>query len=546
MELILGICIFIIILCYICKKYNNQIIEGLNDMKDTLCSTGLNECDCSENENSGILPTTEELQTKFPFIVKIKSSKIKFDWKEPYQNGDTVEGTGTGFFFTKDLLLTCSHVVIDSTAIMIKIPNFDDLYPATIVGICPDLDIALLTTNFNFTDKYLTSIGIEDSTKPFFEFGDSDCVNIGDVVYTIGYPLDNTITSTNSTINGRSEGLLKTDTTINPGNSGGPLFKNKKIIGIISSKVISSGIEGTGYVIPIKQYLNIKEFMIQCYDKCKNEKYFKNKIVFTPRLGAKFQNSQNSIMSVVGNNSIACKKGYFIREIINNCSFSKANILPGDILCCFNGYKLNNDGETEVCWSEEKIPLIDLMKRHTINQEISVIIWKGENHHEKEQNKVVKKNIKLTNPFIESGLRVYYPKFENIDYEVFAGIVIMKLTHNHVSLFDFETLSKYRKIENYHKNLLIITHIFPSTKISNLNILGVGDIITEVNGIQVSDIDNYRMALRKPLNGTYISYRTIDNYYCVLKLNDIKNEYKSIYPFNESIIYEHYNSLLSE
>ena len=58
-------------------------------------------------------------------------------------------------------------------------------------------------------------------------------------------------------------------------------------------------------------------------------------------------------------------------------------------------------------------------------------------------------------------------------------------------------------------NYLIITHIFPNSYISNINILNVGDIIVKVNDYEISNIEQYNNALLKPIISDNIPYMKI-------------------------------------
>lgn len=53
-----------------------------------------------------------------------------------------------------------------------------------------------------------------------------------------------------------SRDLIQTDVAINPGNSGGPLLnQHGAVIGIVTEKMVSQGIEGLGFALPISESL---------------------------------------------------------------------------------------------------------------------------------------------------------------------------------------------------------------------------------------------------------------------------------------------------
>ena len=45
--------------------------------------------------------------------------------------------------------------------------------------------------------------------------------------------------------------MIQSDAGISPGNSGGPMLNMKgEIIGVVTSKIVASGVEGVGFAIP--------------------------------------------------------------------------------------------------------------------------------------------------------------------------------------------------------------------------------------------------------------------------------------------------------
>jgi len=178
-------------------------------------------------------------------------------WFEPSdgsQGGLTAMGTGTGFIFQQDgYIMTNQHVIADADEIQVTLQGDGKPYTAKVIGEREDLDVAILKIEPR-----------DGSTSfPAVKLGDSDQLNIGDMVVAIGNPygLDQTLTvgvlsakerpiqiqDGNTT---RSyEHLLQTDASINPGNSGGPLLNAAgEVVGMNSAG--ESEAQGIGFAIP--------------------------------------------------------------------------------------------------------------------------------------------------------------------------------------------------------------------------------------------------------------------------------------------------------
>lgn len=163
-------------------------------------------------------------------------------------------GAGTGFVITDDgYIVTCYHVIDGATDISVTFSD-NTSYAATLVGGDADNDIAVLK---------IEATGL----KPVV-LGDSDLLNVGDTVTTIGNALGTLSNTTTTGIvsaldraismsDGTVMNVLQTNCTVNSGNSGGPLFNEYgEVIGIVNAKYSSSGysstasIEGIGFAIP--------------------------------------------------------------------------------------------------------------------------------------------------------------------------------------------------------------------------------------------------------------------------------------------------------
>jgi S1-C subfamily serine protease len=161
-------------------------------------------------------------------------------------------GTGSGFVWDdQGHVITNLHVIADAAAATVKLADGRD-YPATLVGVSPAHDIAVLK--------------IAPEGKPLVPvaIGTSDDLRVGQKVFAIGNPfgLDWTLTTgivsalDRSLDNDRGSvirHLIQTDAAINPGNSGGPLLDSAgRLIGINTAIYSPSGASaGVGFAVPV-------------------------------------------------------------------------------------------------------------------------------------------------------------------------------------------------------------------------------------------------------------------------------------------------------
>lgn len=173
---------------------------------------------------------------------------------------------GTGFVITSDgYILTNYHVIsyADQYGYDVSVMTYDGTsYAAKIIGTEPDNDVAVLK---------IDAAGLTPVT-----FGDSDSMAVGDTVYAVGNPLGELQFSMS---NGMVSALDRTITTeegstpinmfqitaaVNEGNSGGPVYNTSgQVIGIVTAKYSSSGVEGLGFAIPINDAVNIANELME-------------------------------------------------------------------------------------------------------------------------------------------------------------------------------------------------------------------------------------------------------------------------------------------
>lgn len=159
--------------------------------------------------------------------------------------GVTDEEVGSGVIIEKDgVIVTNYHVVANSDEIFVTLAN-GRRFQARLVGADPASDLAVLR--------------IDADDLPTAIWGDSDTVEVGEMVWAIGNPfgLDRTLTYGIVSAVGRRgvldspyQEFLQTDASINPGNSGGPLVDvHGKIMGITTA-IVGKDHSGIGFAIP--------------------------------------------------------------------------------------------------------------------------------------------------------------------------------------------------------------------------------------------------------------------------------------------------------
>lgn len=169
--------------------------------------------------------------------------------------GQQVSGvvSGTGFIITDDgYILTNYHVIEEAyeDGYDIAVLTHDGTeYAAEVVGVESENDLAVLK---------IDAVELNAVT-----LGDSNEMKVGQTIYTVGNPLgelDYTMTTgivsamdrTIRTDSNTSVNMFQIDAAVNSGNSGGPIYNTYgQVIGIVTAKYSSTGVEGLGFGIPI-------------------------------------------------------------------------------------------------------------------------------------------------------------------------------------------------------------------------------------------------------------------------------------------------------
>ncbi|UOF88889.1 trypsin-like peptidase domain-containing protein [Fodinisporobacter ferrooxydans] len=205
--------------------------------------------------NDGVVQAVNKVKSAIVGVANYGASA------NPYSQNSNIQmqGEGSGIIFDKQgYIVTNNHVVQGAAKVEVLLPNGKKTQ-AKVIGTDKYSDLAVL----QIPSSYVTGVAT---------FGNSDTLQVGEPAIAIGNPLgeefNQTVTegvisatkrmmpvmdeATGQTLN--QQAVLQTDAAINPGNSGGALVNIEgQVIGINSSKIASTGVEGMGFAIPINE-----------------------------------------------------------------------------------------------------------------------------------------------------------------------------------------------------------------------------------------------------------------------------------------------------
>ena len=252
---------------------------------------------------------------------------------EIYTYGDPAHkdliGTGSGVVISKDgYIVTNAHVLESDGYHTIKTID-DESYSATVVGRDVKTDIAVVKVGAN---KLTPAV-----------LGNSDEAVVGEQVVAIGNPAnlsstvtDGIISAINRKIRSDSTGFqmdcIQTNADISPGNSGGALVNMYgQVIGITSSKYVSSSFEGLGFAITINEAKPIIEELI-------NSGFIAGRF----RIGITLLDmgtaaKRTSIEEAIGMELPENFKGVYISSIAEDADIAKTKLVKGDFITEIDG-----------------------------------------------------------------------------------------------------------------------------------------------------------------------------------------------------------------
>jgi serine protease Do len=244
------------------------------------------------------------------------------------------ESLGSGVVVSPNgYILTANHVVDGADEIKVNVTstNGDKEYNAKVIGTDPPTDVAVLK--------------IDARDLPAITLGDSDQLEVGDIVLAIGDPfgLERTVTMGIVSALGRSgfrfggqgenqhnyQDFIQTDAAINPGNSGGALVDAEgRLVGINTGIIRNDNgdNQGVGFAVPINLARHVMDRLIQAGKVARGYLGIAFLRDLTPGLAEAF--------------GLPDQNGVLVGDVLQGTPAQAAGIKSGDVIVEFSGKKV--------------------------------------------------------------------------------------------------------------------------------------------------------------------------------------------------------------
>jgi serine protease Do len=370
-----------------------------------------------------------------------------FDDLQPREQRE--HSLGSGVIVSADgYILTNNHVVDGASDIEVSLKDKRQLN-AKVVGTDPRTDIAVLK---------IPATGL--STVPL---GNSSKLHIGDVVLAIGDPfgIGETVTMGIVSATGRRaldiegpggyEDFIQTDAAINPGNSGGALVNARgELIGI-NTAIISNGgggNQGIGFAVPVDMARHVMDQIL------------KTGKVTRGYLGVMIQEVTPDLAKAFG---LPSAEGALVGDVTPDSPGARAGLQKGDVVVAMNGQPISD-------FQDLRLRISQSAPSETVK--LQVVRNKDKRELTATLGELPNETATRTSP--ERGERA----LEGIQVETVTPAIARQL----------DLALGVRGV--------VVTQVEPRTASAEAGLMR-GDVIQEVNRRPVTDVNEFRAAVRE-------------------------------------------------
>ncbi len=262
------------------------------------------------------------------------------------------QAEGSGFVYDQNgYIVTNNHVVDGANKIVVTFYDGSEA-SARLIGTDPSSDLAVI------------KVDVDPSMIVPVPLGNSDQIEVGQIVVAIGNPFgeNNSMTTgivsglgrmlaTNSTSPSGGQysipDMIQTDTAINPGNSGGPLLNlNGEVVGVNTAIATSVGTNsGVGYAIPSDI---VRQVVPQIID---------NGMVQHPWLGISGQTLNADLAKAM--NLDPSTRGVLVSDVLENGPAAQAGLQPSTQQAVIDGIPTTVGGDVITAIDGQPVKVFD-------------------------------------------------------------------------------------------------------------------------------------------------------------------------------------------
>jgi S1-C subfamily serine protease len=347
-------------------------------------------------------------------LVRIVASSQEPDYLQPWSGGSIGGGSGSGFVIEGNRILTNAHVVSNARFLTVSKEGDPGLYPARILHVAHDCDLALLTVEdprfFKGTQPLsLGGIPAMESTVSVYGYpigGDRLSVTRGIVSRIDFQPYSHSGVDAHLTI--------QIDAAINPGNSGGPVLQDGRVVGVAFQGYSGDVAQNVGYMIPTPV---IQRFLQDVKDGS-YDRYMDIALSYHPLHNPAMRRA----LGVTEED-----RGVFVGEVYKGGA-SEGYLRQGDVILSIDGLPVSSDGTVPM--DGDQVEMSEVVERKFKGDKVVFEILR-----EGERSKV---EVPLEQPWPFSMQANAYDKKPR--FLIYGGLVFQPLDANFVDAHDPEDL----------------------------------------------------------------------------------------------------------
>jgi S1-C subfamily serine protease len=422
-------------------------------------------------------------------VVKIHVTFQNDDYSLPWQSGQPMSATGSGFIIEKRRILTNAHVVSNARFLEVQKDGDPRRYNAKVTFAGHDCDLAVLTVDNPEFFKNTSSVTFA-----------KELPKLGDEVTVLGYPMGGDRLSLTRGVVSRVDYsvythsavdqhlVLQVDAAINPGNSGGPILFKDKVVGLAFQGLMWADNIGYGIPVPV-----IRHFLDDIQD---------NVYDGYPELGAYTMDMRNPALRK--DFRLPDDKTGIVVYYVDPFGSAKGSITNGDVLLSIDGHPIANDGNIDL--GGNNVVFAELLERKQCGESVSFTVWR--------QGAVTAVTVPLRkqeDPFVYRNQYDTHP-----EYYVVGGLVFSPLTREYLRTLERRASTMNTQQLSYYMNYAKMDELYQGRRqfvvlirrlphaVNTYADAFMNGIVTEMNGVRIKTLADVKTAAANPIRGFHV------------------------------------------